>query len=397
VTRVRRVLVVAGEASGDRHAAGLAREALARDPSLRFLGVGGPALRDAGAEILVDMEALSIIGIAEAIAALPRVRRVMARLERVLREEPPDALLLVDLPDFNLALAKRAKRAGIPVAYFVSPQVWAWRRGRVRTIRERVDRMIVLFPFEAEFYREHGVPVTLAGHPLAEVRPAGIPREEAKRRLGLDPGAPALALLPGSRRSELDRLLDPMLATAAEVRRRLGNVSLPLPVAPNLDPADLRDRIAPSGLPVVPLPGAFDEIAAAADAALVASGTATLELAVREVPHVIVYRTSPLTYLLGRLLVHVRHVGLVNLVAPEPFVPELLQGDFTPDRAADALLPLLAEGPERRAMVEGLREVRRRLGEPGAYARAAGALLEVLDGVPPAGENPGAGETRSGP
>ncbi len=397
MTGSRRVLVVAGEASGDRHAAGLAREARARDPALRFLGVGGPALRDAGAEILVDMEALSIIGITEAVAALPRVRRVMARLEGVLRDDPPDALLLVDLPDFNLALAKRAKRAGIPVAWFVSPQVWAWRRGRVKAIRRRVDRMIVLFPFEADFYREHGVPVTLAGHPLAEVRPAGIPREEAKRRLGLDPAAPALALLPGSRRGELDRLLDPMLGAAAEVRRRLGDVSLLLPVAPGLDAGEVRRRVGPSGLPVAVLPGALDEIAAAVEAALVASGTATLELAVREVPHVIVYRTSLLTYLLARFLVRVRHVGLVNLVAPRPFVPELLQGGFTPGRAADALAPLLREGPARAAMVARLREVRRRLGEPGAYGRAAEALLRVLDGAPGAGENPGTGETRSGP
>lgn len=377
--RARRVLVVAGEASGDRHAAGLVDEARRLDPSLRVAGIGGGHLREAGAEILLESSELSVVGISEVFERLPAIRRALALLKKRLRQDPPDALLLVDFPDFNLHVAGIAARAGVPVVYFVSPQVWAWRARRVRIIRQRVTRMIVLFDFEAAFYREHGVPVTFAGHPIAEPPERVRSPRAARRRLGLPEDAPVFGLLPGSRHGELRHHLQPMLDTARRALARAPRAVFLIPLAEGIDPAVVFEATSRSGLPVVALQRAFDPIVEACDAAVAASGTATLELAVRGVPPVVVYRTSRTTYMLGRMVVRVPYISLVNLVARRALVPELVQDAFTPEAAARELLRLGLPGPERDAVLEGLDEVRRRLGEPGAYQRAAEALVEVLD------------------
>lgn len=385
--RARRILVVAGEASGDRHAGGLVREALAQDSALRFAGIGGEHLRAAGGVVLRDMRDLAVIGVAEVWAQAPQLLRALREMRRRIRTERPDGLLLIDFPDFNLHLAGVAARCGVPVIYFVSPQLWAWRQGRVRKIRRRVVRMIVLFAFEEEFYRRRGVPVTFAGHPLADQRPSTMTPGEARRALGLDGEAPVYALLPGSRGAEVSRLLPPLLLTARDVLARRPEAKFLIPVAETVDAAAVADAVAASGLPVVALSGAFDRIAAASDAAVAASGTVTLELAHRGVPAVVVYKTSLLSYWIGRLAIRVPYVSLVNLIAGREVLPELLQDDFTPSRAATALLALGAPGETRDAALRGLAEVRGRLGPPGAYRRAAAALIQALDGARPGAEN----------
>lgn len=382
----RRVLVVAGEASGDRHAAGLVTEALRRDPSLSFSGVGGRALREAGVDVRIDNSELGVVGVSEVFGQAGALLGALRTMRRRIVAERPDALLLVDFPDFNLHLAGVAARAGVPVVYFVSPQVWAWRTGRVRKIKRRVSRMIVFFPFEERFYRERGVPVTFSGHPLVDDVPPRPPRREARRELGLDPERPVYGLLPGSRRGESARLLDPLLATARKILEAEPNATFLMPLAETLDVGAVERRSLVAGLPVVALSGAFEPIVAACDAAVAASGTVTLELALRGVPSVVVYRTSALTYAIGRLLVKTKYVCLVNLVAGRGVLPELLQGDFTPERAAAEALALGRPGPAREAALAGIAEAAGRLGPPGAYARAAEAFLDTLDGAARAAE-----------
>jgi lipid-A-disaccharide synthase len=374
-----RVLVVAGEASGDQHAAGLVREARQLDPELRFFGAGGDQLRAQGCEIIHDAKSLGIVGIAEAISQLPTVLAILRDLTRRLERERPAAVLLVDLPDFNLRLARRAAALGIPVVYYISPQLWAWRTGRIRTIQRVVRRMIVLFPFEESFYRQHGVDVVFSGHPLAERAHRDLAAPEARTRLGLDPQAPTFGLLPGSRRSELARLFEPMMQTARCVLQQEPRAQFVTPVAATLDSSELQLLASRSGLPLVAVPNAFELVVDACDAVVCASGTATLQVAIRDVPPVVVYKTSWSSYLIFRSALKVPHISLVNLIAERELVPELIQRDFTPQRAADALLALGRPGPRRETVLAGIEQVRSKLGEPGAYRRAAAALMSVVD------------------
>jgi lipid-A-disaccharide synthase len=380
VPSAHRMMVITGEASGDAHAAGLVAEARRRLPHLRVDAVGGKYLASAGANILHDERELSVVGISEVLVRLPALRRVYRDLKSRLLEDPPDLLLLVDFPDFNLKLGGVAARAGIPVVYFISPQVWAWRPRRVKLIRRVVRRMIVFFPFEETFYREHGVPVSYVGHPLVDRIGERVNANEARRRLGLSPGNPVIGLLPGSRPGEIGRLLEPMLRTASHVLESEPKASFLVPVAESLPPGLVEEPCTRSGLPVVPLRGAFAGQIDACDAALAASGTATLEVALRGVPPVVVYRTSWLTYAIGRMAVRVPHVSLVNLVARRRLVPELIQGEFEPEVAARHLLELVRDGPPRREVLAGLAEVRERLGEGGSYVRAAEALVDEIRG-----------------
>jgi lipid-A-disaccharide synthase len=322
---------------------------------------------------------LSVVGISEVLSRLPALRRVFRDLKTRLLEDPPDLLLLVDFPDFNLKLGGVANRAGVPVVYFISPQVWAWRPGRVKLIRRVVRRMIVFFPFEEAFYREHGVPVSYVGHPLVDRIGQRVDVADARRRLGLSTRAPVIGLLPGSRPGEIVRHLEPMLRTASHVLESEPETSFLVPVAESLPAGMVEEPCTRSGLPVVPLRGAFAGQIDACDAALAASGTATLEVALRSVPPVVVYRTSWLTYAIGRMAVRVPHVSLVNLVAERRLVPELIQRDFDPEVAARHLLDLVRDGPRRDEVLAGLGEIRERLGEGGSYTRAAEALIAEID------------------
>jgi len=361
-----RALIVAGEASGDLHAANLLVALRAAAPALEAFGVGGARLRAAGLDCLAHSEELSVMGLAEVVRHLPRLLGLARRVRRGALARRPDVAVLVDSPDFNLPLARRLRRAGIPVVIYISPQLWAWRSGRVRRIRRDVRRVLCILPFEVGFYREHGVEAEFVGHPLVdELAPvmAAMPARERG----------ALALLPGSRWHEVEALLPTMLAAAELVKESASRVRLI--VAPGLDAARL-EAMVPAGSPAVELVTEDRHRAlAACGAAMVASGTATLECALLDVPMVVGYRLHALSYRLARRLVRVPHVALVNLVRGERLAPELVQDDFTAAKLAAAAGGLLGAGGE--AQRRGLAEVRSRLGGAGASARAAAAVLAV--------------------
>ena len=375
LSAVDELLIVAVEASADLHGAAVLRELQALRPGLRSFGAGGPLMRALGFEALIQAEALSVMGIAEVLPALPRIFQSLDVLRDAARERRPRAALLIDSPDFNLRLARRLCELGIPVAYFIGPSVWAWRTYRVRQIARDVSRMLVILPFEEKFYAQHGVQATYVGNPLADQ----LREKKAGVALQLDPSRPILALLPGSRRQEIRRLWPPILAAARALRKTRPELQLVVPVAPTIDRALLAAE------DVIFIDGRAPEVLAAATVAIVASGTATLEAALAQTPLVVVYRTSWLTWLIGRLLVRVRFVSLVNLLAGRELVPELLQTKCTPDRIAAAAAPLLEAGSERTAQLEGLRELRDALapaGAPHAARRAATEVLQLLDGRP---------------
>ena len=381
------LLVVAVEASADLHGAAVLRELRALRPGLRTFGAGGPLLRAEGCETLVRAEDLSVMGIAEVLPAIPRIFRALRTLRRAAQQRQPRAALLIDSPDFNLRLARKLRRLGVRVAYFIGPSVWAWRTYRVRQIARDVARMLVILPFEAEFYARHGVNAVYVGNPLADgFRPAlpatstptttSTPRADLRRTLGLDARRPVLALLPGSRRQEIRRIWPALLGAARLLLERMPDLQLVVAVAPTVRPEWLR-----ADLPVAFVAGRAPEVLAAADAAVVASGTATLEAALAQVPTVVVYRLSWLSWIVGRLLVRVPFVSLVNLLAGRGLVPELLQRDCTGARIAESAAPLLTAGEARDAQLEGMRQIREGLapaGSPGAARRAAEEIAALL-------------------
>ena len=371
-----RLLVSCGEPSGDLYAADLVRHLGARlGAPPRVFGLGGDRLEAEGASLLAHVRELAVVGLWEVVSHLARFRRIFRDLIAEADRERPDLAILVDYPDFNLRVARALHARGIPVVYYVSPQVWAWRKHRLRAIRAHVAHMIVIFPFEARVYEDAGVPVTFVGHPLVDLVAPLPDRDAFLASLGLDPSRSLIALLPGSRRKEIAHNLPAMAGAVRLLAERRPDLQFAAAVGPSIEPRTLRE-----GLPaqVALVQGRTHAVLAAAAAAVVASGTATVEAALLGTPMVVVYRLSPLTYHLGRRFVKVPHVAMANLIAGRPIVPELIQDDFTPRRVADALMPLL--GPEGDVMRAALAEVRSRLGEPGASARAAGVVTAILAG-----------------
>jgi lipid-A-disaccharide synthase len=375
-----RIFLVAGEPSGDLQAAILVQALRARRGDLEFWGVGGERMEAAGVRLLLRSEELAVVGLAEVLERLPRILWALHRVSGILGELHPDLFVPVDFPDFNFRLLPRAFRLGIPIVYYISPQLWAWRPGRAQTLQRFVRRVVAIFPFEEEFYRAHGVPVTWVGHPLADLLlPAGAPEEE-RARLGVMARAPVVGLLPGSRRSEVRRIA-PLVRGAAEAVNRARAAAGEAPVtwiaglAPGLDAADL-------DLPGVRhwLPG-IDALRAA-DFGIVASGTVTLEALLLERPVIVTYRLNALTWALARRAVRVEHIAMANLVAGRRVLPELVQDDATPGALAEAALLWLRDPAACAAAARGLREARVRLGPAGAADRAAAAVLGEL-GVSP--------------
>ncbi|ADO73333.1 lipid-A-disaccharide synthase [Stigmatella aurantiaca] len=375
------ILVVTGEASGDAHAAELVAALQTRRPDLRFFGMGGSRLAARGVDLLYGAHEVSVMGITEVLPKIPRILQVMKGLAQAAAERRPVCAILVDIPDFNLRLAAKLKALGIPVAYYISPMIWAWRRGRVKTIRKLVDRMLCILPFEEAFYRESGVNARYVGSPVVEQVPAPASATTFRQRLGLSPDAPTLALLPGSRMSEVRRLLPDMVSAAQQLATERPGLQIVVPVAPTIPREEIVSRFEGSGLSPTFVEGRAPEVVGASDAAIVASGTAVLEAGLMQRPLVVVYRVSLLTYWVGRLMLKVAHVALVNLLAGRRLVPELLQGDMKPERIAAEVRRVWVPGTPRDEMIQGLEEVRGRLGGPGAAVRAAETVLELL---PPA-------------
>ena len=369
---------MAGEASADLHAAGALEELARLRPGIRAFGVGGPRLRQAGLEALWPAEEISVMGFAEVLPRIPRILGILRGLARAARERRPRAALLVDLPDFNLRLAARLKKQGIPVVYYVSPTIWAWRPRRARKIARVVDRMLCILPFEERFYEGTGVRARFVGHPFAD-KPAPGPPDRYRRDLGLEVGRTTVALVPGSRPGELRRIFPPMLEAAERIRSAHPDAQFVVPVAPTLSRGAVEPYLASHAtLDVKLVDGRTEEAVGASDAALVKSGTSTLETALMLRPMVVVYRLSWLSFLLAKLLVRVAHFALVNVLAGRRVVPELLQGEASPERMAGEVERLLGDGPDRRAQLAGLAEVRASLGEPGAARRVAEEIVGVL-------------------
>jgi lipid-A-disaccharide synthase len=372
------ILIVAGEASADLHAARALAELQRLRPGLTAFGVGGPALRGAGLEALYPAEEICVMGLGEVLPRIPRILAILRGLARAAAERRPRVALLVDLPDFNLRLAAKLKKLGIKVVYYVSPTIWAWRRGRARKIAKVVDRMLCILPFEPKAYEGTGVAARFVGHPFAEKPPPSAP-EAYRAELGLAVDRPTIALVPGSRPSEIARIFPHMLGAAERLLARHPGAQFVVPVAPTLSRAQLTAHLAEyPGLDVRLVDGKTAEVVGASDGAIVKSGTSTLEAGLMLRPMIVVYRVSWLTYVVGKLLVKISFFSLVNLLAGRRVVPELLQTEASAERMAAELESLLTDGPIREAQLAGLREVRGTLGSPGAPLRVAEEVAGVL-------------------
>jgi lipid-A-disaccharide synthase len=381
------ILLSAGEASGDLHGATLCRALREIHPGLRLIGMGGPRMAAAGMELVADVSGHAVVGTSEALGRIPRLYRAYRLLKARLLEERPRALVVIDFPEFNLRLARIARRAGVPVVYYIPPQLWAWRRGRIRQMARRVSRVLAVLPFEEKLYQDAGVPVDFVGHPLLDVLPLDLDRAEALRRLGVDPGESLIGLLPGSRREEVERLLPPMLVaakrlSAAGVARRFA-----LGLAPTVDVAAVgrfvKSAVDEGGPRVDVFERRTYEVMAAADVVLISSGTATLEAALLGAPMVVCYRVSRVTEAVVRLLVKVRWCSLPNLIANRGVVPEVLQDELTGQRLAAEALRLIEDPAAAGAQRAAFEQVRAQLGAPGVGRRAAQAVIETARlGVP---------------
>jgi lipid-A-disaccharide synthase len=394
-----KILIVAGEASGDRHGARLVAEIRQMLPEAQFLGIGGEALAAQGVKLLARSEDLAVVGLTEVAGRLPAVMQALWELNQVLRQKRPALTILIDFPDFNFLVARLAKWRGVAVMYYISPQVWAWRRRRVRTIARYVDRMVVIFPFEENFYTQRGVPVTFVGHPLMETLPEVPDRRTLLEGWDLDPERFTLALLPGSRGSEIERHLPFMLKAARLLREALPEVQFLLPLA-STAPQGLVEKVieevsgegargrgeglaAPGPLPQNTgfqiIPGQAYAALAAAHLAVVASGTVTVEAALAGTPTIIIYRLAPLTFQMAKLLIRVDHIGMANLLAGEGLFPELVQEECTPARLAREVLAWVREPRRVERLRPGLARVVEGLGPPGASRRAAEVALAIMN------------------
>ena len=376
------IMIVAGEASGDLHGANLVRAMCAMRPELQFSGMGGIELDRAGVELLCDAAKIAVVGAFEVMSHLGDILAARRALIARMHSHRPGLLILIDYPDFNLLLAKEAKKLGIPVLYYISPQIWAWRKSRVHKIARLTDRVAVILPFEQAFYANYGYQVDFVGHPLLDsVQPQMSPAA-IRQSLGIEADRTLVGLLPGSRRKEIAALLPVFLQAAALLNQGQPNLTFLLPLAPTIDRALLDAHGLAASQQQLDIRVVSEDrysMMAACNAAVAASGTVLLELAILGVPCVATYRVSPLTYILGRLLIRgLRFFSLVNLIAEREIIPELLQHAVTPQRIAQELQPLLHQSPWRIAMREGFTEVCQRLGGAGASTRAAEVALLLL-------------------
>lgn len=371
------VVMIAGEASGDIHGAHVMKSLHRMDPTISISGAGGDAMRKAGANIIVDAKELSVMGITAVLLKAPQVLKALFRLKRYIAHKRPDLLILIDFPDFNLHVAGYAKRLGIRVLYYISPTIWAWRSGRIRKIKKRVDHMAVILPFEQAIYERHRVPATYVGHPLlddADRRPA-VPRTPP------DPEYGSIALLPGSRDEEVERLLPEMAKAASLIKEQKKYTKFVISCAPSINRSlvqEILDRHALTGHNVVCAP--VSDIFAKCDLAIVASGTASLEAAIYGIPAIIVYQVSGFNYWLAKKLVNVPHIGLANLIGRERIFPELIQEDATADNLAAMVIGLLSDPDAYANMISGIQRVRKMLGTSGASDRVAAIACRLMGG-----------------
>lgn len=374
-----RIIIVAGEASGDAHAGRMITALKTKRPDIEVAGIGGDALRQAGADIFTDFRELAVMGLVEVLKRYRVIKAIFNQLVDRLRQDKPDLLILVDYPGFNLKLAKQAHKLGIPVLYYISPKVWAWRPGRIKTIRRYVSHMAVLFPFEQTLYQDAAVPVTCVGHPLVDAVNSELTPAQAKTQLGLDPQHRVLGLFPGSRRSEVENLLPIMLQTAEKIQQRHFDLIVFLPLAPGLDMDLIEPFIKQSNARVQVVSADFYDVVRSCDAIVAASGTVTLEIALMGVPHLITYRVAPMSYRILKRLVNIPYVGLCNIVTGDNIVTELLQDAVTVENLDRELTHLLTQ-PEAQSRAQMIRQqVLAALGPSGGADNAADVVLSMLD------------------
>lgn len=377
-------MIIAGEASGDLHGARLVKAMLAKRSDLSFCGMGGKELIAAGVDVLFDAKKIAVVGLAEVFSHLPDILKARKILKTTLREEQPSLLILIDFPDFNLMLAKFAKKLGIPVFYYITPQVWAWRTGRVKTISERVDRVGVILPFEEEFFRNHGLDAEYVGHPLLDSVKITCNRDEFCQSHEIDSGSICIGLLPGSRKKEIASLLPILLQTALRLQQTSKKkMVFLLPLASTISEKEIRENgLDDFGeeLDIRLIKENRYDMMAACDAAVVVSGTVTLEMALLDTPMVVIYKVSSGTYRLGKLLINkdLKYFSLVNLIAESDVVPELFQEEVTPERIEEEVSAILFDTERRDKMLRGLELVRERMGDAGASEKAAGLALGLI-------------------
>jgi lipid-A-disaccharide synthase len=374
----RNILIVAGETSGDLHGAHLVKAALSLDPTLRFYGVGGKHLRSTGTDVVFDSSELAVIGIVEVLSRLRSNYRAFQWLKKSLDWNKPALVLLIDFPELNLRLAKEANKRGIPVFYYISPQVWAWRARRVKEIARVVSKLVVILPFEVPFYRKRGIHCEFVGHPLVDIAKPKFCKEEAFGRFRLDKNKRSIGLLPGSRRNEVQRLLPLLLESACLLLRDFPNLQFIIPVAPAIDRCEIEKCIERFNVDVRLVEEHTYDVLNICDLIITASGTATLEAAIVNTPMIIVYKISFLSYVVGRLLIKVKDVGLVNLIAEKRVVPELIQGEASPINIFNEASKMLKDPSLLSAIKDELAKVGERLGNPGASQRAAKILYQVI-------------------
>ncbi|MFQ5630027.1 MAG: lipid-A-disaccharide synthase [bacterium] len=378
-TKSKSILMIAGEASGDLHGASVVRELLKSDPDLQIFGIGGERMNAAGQEQFYTTKEMAIIGFTEVVRHLPFILSVMKRLENEVRERQPACAILIDYPGFNLRFAKRLKKMAIPILYYIAPQVWAWGARRIPKMARLIDHLAVVFAFEKDIFASQGLPTTFVGHPLLEVLHTDMTREVFLKQQKLPEDAKVLGLLPGSRVKEVEKLLPDMLATAKQLVSEMPGLRAIVAKAADVPQkiySEIFEKLDTCN--VLLLENATYLIMAHSDGCLVASGTATLETGCFGTPLVVVYRTSKLTYQIARRLVKLKNIGLVNIVAGEPVAQELIQDDFTPDKAATALFPLLTDEQQCEQIKTKLKGVRNKLGKPGASKRVAELTLNFL-------------------
>ncbi|MGA7161836.1 MAG: lipid-A-disaccharide synthase [Bacteroidota bacterium] len=372
---VRRVMMIAGEVSGDVHGAGVVRELKRRQPSMEIYGIGGERMKREGMTLTYHVQELSFMGFIEVLKHLPLIRSVERTLEQLLVLKKPDVVVLIDYPGFNLRFARKVKKYGVKVVYYISPQVWAWKKGRVKKMRGIIDAMLVVFPFEEEIYRKGGIEVKFVGHPLLEELNVEFTRDQFCKRFGIDPEKKILALIPGSRPQEVQNLFSVMVRSASLLQDE-ENLEVIVAVAPNLH-KELFSAYLPENHQLHFVENATHEIMKYAHLAIVTSGTATLETACFETPMIVVYRTSWLTYLVARALVRIKNIGLVNIVAGRSIVPELIQHNVTVQKIVELATGLLKNDAERAAMKNNLSTVKGLLGAKGASANVADVILAM--------------------
>ena len=374
----RRIFVVAGEASGDAHAGRMLSALRQQRPDIEVAGIGGDTMRQAGVNIVTDFSELAVMGLVEVLKRYRHIKGVFNQTVDYLKAEKPDLLVLVDYPGFNLKLAKKAHQLGIPVVYYISPKVWAWRAGRIKDIKKYVDTMLVLFPFEQDIYEDAGVAVSCVGHPLVDAVHSSMSQEEAKRHFDLDASSRVLGLFPGSRRSEVQALLPTMLAAAEKIQQSFPETQIVLPLAPGLQANLLNEMLASSSANVRVVSGGFYDLIKACDGIVAASGTVTLEIALMGVPHLIGYRVAPISYMILSRLVKIPYVGLCNIVTGKNIITELLQDQMTVDELVPHLKTFLTQKHKKHEAEQIQQQVLTALGPAGGAFNAASCISKLV-------------------